>query len=238
VSKAFEIARQQESAATPQQVWDAFTTGTAAWLWPMEFEPVVGGAAAFGGVVTVWDPPRHFVTRSDGEDGWFNQLEQEVQGDPAGPARWRYVHSGVFVEDWDNQYDGAEQHTDFYLHTLQQYLTYFTDRPATFAGADGPPASAKPAGFSAVRTALGLDVDTRQDDAISFEVSGLGPIDGVIDYLTPNFIGVRTVDAMYRFFGRNAFGAPVGISIHHFAPGVNGDATGERWQAWLDSLYA
>ena len=53
---------------------------------------------------------------------------------------------------------------------------------------------------------------------------GLAPIEGVVDYLHPNFLGIRTADAFYRFLGRNAFGAPVGITLHDFSstPDVDG----------------
>ena len=43
---------------------------------------------------------------------------------------------------------------------------------------------------------------------------GLDPVDAVVDYATPNFIGVRSADGLYRFFGRNAFGMPVGLGHH------------------------
>jgi hypothetical protein len=47
------------------------------------------------------------------------------------------------------------------------------------------------------------------------------------------FIGVRTSDALYCFFGRNAFGAPVGMSIHMFRNGIDAAETRRKWQTWL-----
>ena len=67
---------------------------------------------------------------------------------------------------------------------------------------------------------------------------GLEPIEGVIDYLRPNFIGVRTAEALYRFFGRNAFGAPVGMSIHAFADGIEPERTKQTGKHWLDTALA
>ncbi|MEV3856482.1 hypothetical protein AB0J38_19415 [Streptomyces sp. NPDC050095] len=32
--KEFEIPREFEVGASPEQVWDAVTNGTAGWLWP------------------------------------------------------------------------------------------------------------------------------------------------------------------------------------------------------------
>ena len=67
---------------------------------------------------------------------------------------------------------------------------------------------------------------------------GMEPIDGVIDYLTGAFLGVRTDDALYRFYGRDAWGWPVGIGHHHFSPGVDPVRAGEAWRVWLDAVTA
>jgi hypothetical protein len=67
---------------------------------------------------------------------------------------------------------------------------------------------------------------------------GLEPIEGVLDYLRPNFIGVRSTDALYRFFGRNAFGAPVAMSIHMFIDGVDPDEIKNNWRQWLNTALA
>jgi hypothetical protein len=238
MAKEFEIAREGELPTTPDEFWDAITTGTGGWLWPMEFEPRVGGAAAFGGTVTVWDPPHHFVTRVEGENGWFNQLEHVIEGRGGGKTFYRYVHSGIFVDDWDNQYDGANQHTDFYLHTLGQYLRYFSRRPVTYVSAPGPAASSAADSFQVLRRALGLSDKVAQDDAVEVTLPGIEPLDAVVDYLHPNFIGLRTDDGLYRFFGRNAFDAPVEVTMHLFADHVDEDKTQQAWQSWVDQVYA
>ena len=64
-----------------------------------------------------------------------------------------------------------------------------------------------------------------------------GAGDGVVDYATDKFLGVRTGDALYRFFGRNAFGGPVGMSIHHFGD-VDVDAAARDWSEWLNGVYS
>lgn len=45
MSKEFEIVREFEVDASPEEVWEAITSGTGGWLWPLEYEPKKGGAA-------------------------------------------------------------------------------------------------------------------------------------------------------------------------------------------------
>jgi hypothetical protein len=54
-----------------------------------------------------------------------------------------------------------------------------------------------------------------------------------VNYRQPNFIGVRSRDALYCFFGRNAFGQPVALSIHMFADGVDADRAKHDWRRAL-----
>ena len=51
--------------------------------------------------------------------------------------------------------------------------------------------------------------------------AGIEPIDGVVDYATDAFLGVRSADALYRVYGRDAWGWPVGVAHHLFADGVD-----------------
>lgn len=59
---------------------------------------------------------------------------------------------------------------------------------------------------------------------------GLDPLDAVVDYLNPYFIGLRTDDGLYRFFGRNAWGWPIGLGHHLFADDVNQEKTEQAWR--------
>ncbi|MBB5934251.1 SRPBCC family protein [Streptomyces zagrosensis] len=250
MSKEFKIAQEFEVQASPGEVWAAITTGTAGWLWPVEYEPREGGAAPFGGTVTAWDPPRHLTARVENvaeiDTQTLNELDHIIEPREGGGSWVRYTHSGIFVDDWENQYDGANQHTTFYLHTLRQYLTHFTGRPAVFVSADAPAASAQPGSFPAVARALGLTDDTADSTAdgtaVRVELPGSdGPQDAVLDYRDAHFIGLRTRDVMYRFFGRDAFGAPVGIGVHDFRPqaaGVDHKKWQRDWEEWLTGVYA
>jgi hypothetical protein len=228
----FELSREVVLPASPEQVWEAVATtaGNAAWLFPNEIDPEGSGA-------TTWDPPRHFAVRVEQGD-WFNALEFVIEGREGGTSLLRYVHSGIFVDDWDTQYDAVQQHTDFYLHTLGEYLEHFNGRAATYIGEvpqgiEGPPTSATPDGFQRLKRALGLQARVNEGDSVRLTVDGLEPVVGVIDYLRPNFMGLRTADALYCFFGRNAFGAPVAMSIHMFADGVDSERARHAWRDWL-----
>jgi hypothetical protein len=237
MSREFECRREVVLPATPEEVWEAVATthGNAAWLFPNEIDPS-------GADTTAWDPPRRFASRTERGD-WFNAIEFVLEGRGGGTTLVRYMHSGIFVEDWDNQYDAAQQHTDFYLHTLAEYLRHFKGRRATYIG-DAPSGIQAPAstsgrdGFERFQRALGLDEHAGEGTAVRLTPNGVEPIEGLVDYRRPNFIGIRTGDALYRFFGRNAFGSPVGMSIHSFAEGVDADEAKRRWQRALAAALA
>ncbi|MFC4495791.1 SRPBCC domain-containing protein [Streptomyces ovatisporus] len=244
MSEEFEIAREFEVDAEPQQVWDAITTGTAGWQWPSEPEPREGGSAGMGHTVTAWDPPHHFAVRAENLQEIIptlalNQLDHTIEPRDGGRRAWvRYVHSGIFTDNWDDQYDGASKHTDFYLHTLREYLTHFASRPVAFSTLDGPDASTAPDAFAAVGRALGLAAGTAEGTGVQARGPAGQLLDAVVDFLNPYFIGLRTDEALIRFFGRNHWGAPVGISVHNFAPDADAKADETAWQAWLDGIYA
>jgi hypothetical protein len=205
-------------------------------------EPREGGKGPFGSTVTAWDPPHRYTNRS--EDVGFpvqsvNQLDHTIEPREGGRRAWvRYVHSGIFTDDWDNQYDGASKHTDFYLHTLREYVTHFAPRPVTFATLDGPDASTAADAFTAVGRALGLADDTSEGARVQVRGPEGRLLDAVLDFRDPYFIGLRTDDALIRFFGRNHWGAPVGISVHDFAADADAKANEGAWQGWLDGVFS
>lgn len=239
MSREFECSREVELPATPEQVWEAITTGSgqAGWLWPSEIEPREGGRADLG-TVTAYDPPKHFAVRAEGPDGWFNALEMVLEARDGGTTVMRYVHSGVFTDDWDTQYDAVGHHTDFYLHTLGQYLRYFPGRTAAYVTGDGPAPSTAPDALDTLRAGLGLGAGAAEGDRVSVPVEGLGPVEGTVDYLRSQFIGIRSDDTLHCFFARNKWGAPVSFSHHLFAEDADAEKTRQAWQSWLDGLYA
>lgn len=237
MSRNFEVRWEGELAAPPEQVWDAITVHSGGWLWKVEYEPWVGGAErglTGRGVVTAWDSPRHFGTRAQDGDG-FNELDYRLE--PRGAGTYlRYTHRGVFAEDYDRQLDGCRQHSAFYYHSLGEYVRHFAGREAVYVAADGPELSGH-GGFAALRRALGVPEHADAGDRVRLTPAGLPPIEGVVDYATHAFLGIRTADALYRFYGRDAWGWPVGVAHHMFGAGAD-QAAGERaWQGWLDGIF-
>jgi Activator of Hsp90 ATPase homolog 1-like protein len=240
MAKEFKIRWEGELPARPQQVWDAFTLHTTGWYWKISYEPWVGGAeqglAMGNGKVTVWDPPRHFVTRVDLDDGKFNQLEYRLE--PRGDrTHLLFVHtSGIDEKNYDQEYDACEQHTAFYYHSLGEYLRYFSPRDAAYFRSEAPDASAKD-GMAAMRSALNVGDDVAAGDQVRLTPAGMEPIDGVVDYTTPAFLGVRSADALYRFYGLDAWEWPVGVAHHLFADGADEEISQKAWSSWLNELF-
>jgi hypothetical protein len=229
MGERFEIVREGALPVGPVEVFDGFTAGTGGWLWPVEYEPRAGGAAGFGGTVTVWDPPNRVVSRMEGADGWFNELSHEVAAAPDGGSTWRYVHSGIFVDDWEQQYDGASKHTDFYLHTFGEYLLHFRGRPIAYATFDLPPASAlASSALASLTTALG---DPAEGARVWLDAPLTGATEAVVDYRRPEFLGLRTDATLIRVFGRSAFGGTDALAIHDFS-GADPAALESAWRAW------
>jgi hypothetical protein len=227
MGKEFKIEREVVLPATPEEVFAAVTTGTANWMFPTPApEPD-------SPIVRNWAPPNRLSVRQDGEDGWFNALDFIIEARDGGTAALRYVHSGIFTDDWDTQYDGASKHTDFYQHTLGQYLRYFGGRSATYAEVAGPQASSSPDALEAVKKALGVSA---AGETVRFALPGLAPVDAVVDYLNPYFIGLRTPDALHRVFGRNNFGGTVDATAHLFGEEPGKEQTEQAWRTFLDEV--
>jgi hypothetical protein len=227
-NRNFEIVYDTELPGTPERVWEAVTTGTPAWMFPTDQWP---------DVKTVKEYPTHLVSRMEGPDGWFNQLEHVLEPLDGGRARLHYVHSGIFADNWDEQYDGASRHTEFYLHTLGQYLQYFDGRPVVFTDIQAPAASQAPDGFARLRGALGV-ASAEQGSRVEVEPDGVGKLSGEVDFSNEHFLGLRTSEAMYRFFGRNAWAAPVGMTVHDFSGAGDSGATAKAWGDFLAKVYA
>jgi uncharacterized protein YndB with AHSA1/START domain len=243
MSREFEVKREVDLPAAPEDVWTAITADTAAWQFPTGLDVPADGGPPEGAPITTWDPPHRLVIRMEAPDGTFNALDYTIEARDGGTAHLRYVHSGILADGWEDQYDAIGGHTDFYLHTLGEYLAHFNGRKVTYvgqpsAGIEGPEAAGTPDAMDTLRAALGLSADAGAGTEVHASLGDAGPLDGVVDYSTPEFLGVRTTDGLYRFFGRNYYGSVVGMSAHLFDDGVDGAAREAALKTWLDGVYA
>ena len=237
-TKDFTVRWEGALAASPQAVWDAITKHADGYLWAIEYEPWVGGAerglTVGGGTVTAYDEPRHFATRTRPEherDG-HNALDYRLEPLAAG-TYLRYEHRGTLPADgFDRELAACRHHTAFYNHSLGQYACHFAGREPRYVSADGPEHSS----FAAVKRALGVPAGAVPGDRVRLTPAGLASIDGVVDYSTPHFLGVRSDDALYRVYGRDAWGWPVSVAHHLFgdvAPDVD-----DAWSQWIADVRA
>lgn len=248
MANEFEISKEIELAASPDQVWAAVATGPGHSSWfmgPYDIEPkeggritLVGGPEFDAGTVTAWDPPRRFAHRSDETpDGSFHAFEFLVEGRDGGTTVLRFIHSGATGDDWSDEYESmTRQGWDMYLFTLSQYLTYFPGRFATFVTADGPMASAPSAAWPVLERGLGLTGPVALGDEVHLTPEGLPSIEGVADYVIPEFLGVRAGDALYRFHGRSPLNMPIAVG-HHLFDDVDAEKAKQAWESWLHGLF-
>jgi uncharacterized protein YndB with AHSA1/START domain len=241
----FEITDEVTTPASPEQAWQAVATGPGLDSWFMganQVEPRLGGRARadFGAftsesTVTAWEPPRHVAYRGEGEDGTFMVFEYLIEGRDGGTVI-RVVHSGVLGGDWEAELDALRKGDPMYVRTLGQYLAHFRGRTATPVQAWGPQQPDQERVWEGLKRGLGLRGTVSEGDVARFSPNGSGTVEGVVDsVLAPNFLGVRTGDALYRFAGR---GGMIGTGHHLFAGGVDRAEAERTWEAWLARLFA
>src|SRR3977135_2507999 len=105
MSREFEIIREVDLPAAPDDVWTAITADTAAWQFPTGMEIPAGATPPEGGPVTTWAPPHRLVIRMESPDGTFNALDYTIEAREGGAAHLRYVHSGAPAAGWAHQPD-------------------------------------------------------------------------------------------------------------------------------------
>ena len=245
--REFELRKQVELDASPEQVWEAIATGPGISSWfmgPHEVQPRVGGTIKLTigdfseqATITAWDPPKRLAYRGDaGADGSFHAMEYLIETREGGSTVLRFVHSGFLSDDWGAEYEDMTSYGwDKYLHTLAQYLRYFTGRPGIFVYAEGPPTAEGQDGWTMLTEGLGLTGPVSTGDRVRLTPEGLAPIEGVVDYVFPEFLGVRGSDGLYRFQGGSH---QLGVGHHLFAADVNGEEAAAAWQAWLSRVLS
>jgi len=243
----FEVTGEIDLDATPEEVWEAIATGPGIDAWFMghnEVEPGEGGAMSMtmggqtqGSTITAWEPSTRLAFRGEeGPDGAVHAFEYLVEGKEGGSTVLRFVHSGFMGDDWEAEYEALGKGWGMYLNKLAEYFTYFRGRRATPVFAFVPPADGEGDVVQRLQQALGLQDTPETGDQVHLTPENLTPIDGVVDYVQGDFLGVRTDDAMYRFIRGYAGGAVLG---HHlFAEDVDREATEQAWQDWLTKVMA
>jgi hypothetical protein len=225
----FEIAREVLIQATPEQLWETIATeaGLAAWFFPSPVDPD-------SEMVASWEPGQRLVIRTPpGPDGSLHAFEYLIEARDGGSTVLRFVHSGVTGDDWNDEYQAVTSGGwDMYLYTLAQYHRHFSGQPAVYIEAEGPASSAAPGAWDALTDAV-TGGTAELGTAVRVQLAGLDPVEGVIDYLSPNFAGLRTAGALIRFHGRWPLGMTVAVSHHAYTGDIDIDRTRRAWAGWL-----
>ena len=248
--------------ATSEQVWQAIATGPgiSSWFVPTEVEPREGGRLRqdFGsgyvveGQVTAWEPGRRFgygrcvpagSPEQPGAGGPDYAFEFLVEGRAGGSTVLRFVQSGFLdAEGWEAEYDSFEHGWELFFTNLAAYLRHFAGRPMRGMVAMGFTALGPREAWAVFHRALGLPRRPGVGDEVTLTPDGLALITGIVDVATPQFLGVRTADALYRFGAEGSAGC--GVSAYHYfygagdgsSSGTDRDAEQAAWQTWLNGL--
>jgi len=243
MGKAWEGRDEADLKATPEQVWQAIATGPGIDSWYMgrsTVEPWLGGAIStdvgpfvMQSKVTAWEPGKRLAHRSDETaDGRFIAFEYLIEAQEHGSTVLRLVANGFLPgDDWDAEYEAMLRGGQMYFGTLVACLTHFTGRTATPIGAAGPSQLSWTDSRAKLCHAMGLAGEPSVGDRVRFTPADLPVIDGVVDFVNADAIGVRTADALYRFV-RSLFG-PVLAQHHLFLPDVDAHRARQAWQRWL-----
>ena len=246
----FELTHEIQVEATPEEVWQAIATGPGVDAWFMgrnEIEPGEGGTTRMdmgGGSVeeariTAWEPPTRLASRtSEGPDGAFHAFEYIVEGREKGSTVVRWVHSGFLGDNWEKEYEGLSEGDPMYFDKLRVYLTYFRGRRATPVGVFGPVVPDRDEAWAKFHRALGLEGPPALDQRVRLTPAGLPVLEGVVDWLSRDFLGVRTEDGIYRFMHIDVFGGPTGVGHHIFVEGLDQAEAERAWGEWLASVFA
>jgi uncharacterized protein YndB with AHSA1/START domain len=236
--REFETTNEMTVDATPEQVWDAIATGPGVDAWFMgrtEIEPGKSVRTEFPGgftmrsTVTDWDPPHRLAYRGDpGDDGEFHAFEFLVEGRAGSSTVVRVVHSGALA-NWDHEYAMREGDA-MYFRKLATYVSHFAGETAASVQVEHPIEGERDEVMARLRAQLGLADGVAEGDRVRATPDGLEPLDGVVDYVTPFALGVRTDDAMVRFL--HAMGQLV-VGEHRYHGGAPRD-----WQGWLERVAA
>jgi uncharacterized protein YndB with AHSA1/START domain len=243
----FKVDVQVDVNATPADVWEAITTGPGIDGWfisaPNAVEPRLGGVVrtAYGddggeSTITAWDPPHRFAHAGEpGPDGVMHAMEYTIEGRVGGTTIVRLVHSGFLGDDWEGEYEALTEGDPMYLHQMAQYVEHFRGRRATVIATMQPNSLDRARSMALYRAALGLS-EAVEGAPVRFAPDGLPAVEGVVDFVSPSIIGVRSADALYRF-SYVAMGV-VYLGHHIYRYDIDKSAITAAWTAWLERAFA
>jgi uncharacterized protein YndB with AHSA1/START domain len=244
VGHAWEERDEAIVAASVEEVWAAIATGPGIDSWFMGRNQVDPGPAGsvttdHGGFVstgrvTAWDPPNHFGYRSDGPGGRFIAFEYLIEGRDQSSTVLRLVASGFLPDDdWEAEFEAMTAGGEMYFQTLVAYLDHFAGRFATPVNVTGPPVADWPAAWAALRAGLGLGDEPAVGDPVRLTVPGVPRLDGLVDFVNSQALGIRTGNGLYRFI-QGYFGSFV--LGHHLFSDTDEKQTSQAWKIWLAGL--
>jgi uncharacterized protein YndB with AHSA1/START domain len=242
----FEVRKEIEVQATPEEIWEAIATGAGIDGWFLgtgnEVEPRLGGRVVInvGGemsedMITAWEPPHRLAYGGQPDpNGVAHAFEYVIEARGGGTSVVRLVHSGFLGDDWETEFEALGEGDFMYLHLMAQYVTHFRGRPTTILSIFRPEPGDGAQAVAQFRRAMGLGDTVAEGDPVRFDVDG-GTVEGVIDFVSPTILGVRSDDALYRFMY-----SPMGVVFlgHHlYGANIDADAARVAWQAWLDRAF-
>lgn len=239
------LEKSVELDASPEEVWEAVATGPgiATWFVPHEVEPREGGAvsADFGGGfqgtgrVTAWEPGRRLAY--DSTEGGGHAFEFLVEGRDGGGTVLRFVQSGFSGDDWEAEFDSFDAGWDLFFDNLRAYLRHFAGQPVQNALAMGWTSGGASAVWPVLHAALGLAGPPALGETVTLTPDGPPPVTGVVDVVSPEFLGIRSADGLHRIGAEGEAGC--GVSAYHYFYGapVDAKAVTAAWQEWLTRLF-
>ena len=243
MSHRFEEPAELHFDLSPETVWEAIATGPGLSSWFMgatEVNPQEGvvrttmGSYAQESTIGAYEPARHFsFTGAESPDGRFFAMEFLIEARSTGSTVLRIVSSGFLPgDDWEDEFEAMLSGGRMYRHTLVEYLTHFAGQPGIAITASAPFGDLDRR-WSAMKADLGVTGTESIGDAVTLTPSGLAPILGTVDSATWETLGVRSADALYRFY-RGHYAA--GVGHHVFAREVDAPGDTRAWQGWLDAV--
>jgi len=228
--------------ATPEEVWDAIATGPGLDAWFMGRNEVRPGERIHTDMgdfttdftVTAWEPAKRLAYRADtADDGSFHAQEWLIEGRDGAATVVRTVTSGfIGRDDWQGEFDAARAGNAMYVHTLVQYLEHFRGRTARPSVAAGALPGGREALWGRLRDRLRLTGTPAVGDPLHLTPPRVGPLDAVADYVTPDFLGLRTADGLHRFFRAGDV-----VCVEHRLFGDGAATADAAWRLWFRETF-